>query len=491
MPKMMRTPPPTLTAKSCRKCSSPDNEQMVQCDDCDLWYHFVCVNVTQDVENHPWSCPTCLQKQETANGAQNQSDAHQKDDKKRDEVSEKLSQIGDPSKTIRSSTSSHRQLLNLQLQKLNEEQEARRKQLVIEQEARRKQLALEQEILEAQKTYAIEEKRNREERYRLLEEIANETSSNGTQSVHGSKSIVNKQVHVETWIQNSLVHQGPELIHSSTRVHPSVTNVAMLNAKSQDQANGTTLHTITQQNPNNTSVTGQQNVPGTSAYPVQQRHARLPAMVNFSPGVPQHMQPTQHMLPTQHMQPTQHMSTQHTQYQSHIQPLPQIHLLSGMQQPRHAVQQMQPPRHAMQQMQPSRQPQCASVNATHMPIGHQGQNVPAQSGQSFNFNGDGYLSQSQLAARQINPKELPKFEGNPEDWPMFITAYEESTRMCGYTNQENMFRLQRCLKGKPFDMLKGDLMHPNNVPTVISTLRMLYGRPANIINSLIHRTCRA
>lgn len=44
---------------SCPICKSFDNSRMVQCDDCSLWYHFECVGVTQEVENHDWSCDVC------------------------------------------------------------------------------------------------------------------------------------------------------------------------------------------------------------------------------------------------------------------------------------------------------------------------------------------------------------------------------------------------------------------------------------------------
>lgn len=51
------------------------------------------------------------------------------------------------------------------------------------------------------------------------------------------------------------------------------------------------------------------------------------------------------------------------------------------------------------------------------------------------------LTNSQLAARQVLSKDLPSFFGNPEDWPVFISNYENSTAECGYTNTENLIRL--------------------------------------------------
>lgn len=33
--------------------------EMVQCDRCNLWHHFTCVQVTQEIENVQWSCAKC------------------------------------------------------------------------------------------------------------------------------------------------------------------------------------------------------------------------------------------------------------------------------------------------------------------------------------------------------------------------------------------------------------------------------------------------
>lgn len=40
------------------------------------------------------------------------------------------------------------------------------------------------------------------------------------------------------------------------------------------------------------------------------------------------------------------------------------------------------------------------------------------------------LTQVQIAARQVLGKDLPTFGGNPEDWPIFISNFEQSTASC-------------------------------------------------------------
>uniref|UniRef100_A0A182KHA5 Uncharacterized protein n=1 Tax=Anopheles christyi TaxID=43041 RepID=A0A182KHA5_9DIPT len=45
------------------------------------------------------------------------------------------------------------------------------------------------------------------------------------------------------------------------------------------------------------------------------------------------------------------------------------------------------------------------------------------------------------AARLIGGGKLPFFSGNPEEWSMFISTFEETTRACGFSDGENKMRL--------------------------------------------------
>ncbi|XP_029717444.2 uncharacterized protein LOC115260593 [Aedes albopictus] len=93
----------------------------------------------------------------------------------------------------------------------------------------------------------------------------------------------------------------------------------------------------------------------------------------------------------------------------------------------------------------------------------------------------------QLAARHVMPKELPVFTGNSEEWPMFFSAFNTSTEACGYSNVENLGRLQRCLKGGALEAVRSRLLLPASVPQVMQTLQMLYGRPEQIIYALLQK----
>ncbi|XP_062703974.1 uncharacterized protein LOC134286379 [Aedes albopictus] len=101
--------------------------------------------------------------------------------------------------------------------------------------------------------------------------------------------------------------------------------------------------------------------------------------------------------------------------------------------------------------------------------------------------GTALLNKSQIAARHAVPKELPIFTGEPEEWPLFFASFENTTHLCGFTAEENMVRLQKCLKGKALEAVKCQLLHPSNLDQVIATLKMLFGRPEIIVHSLLQK----
>ncbi|XP_062549474.1 zinc finger protein 853-like [Armigeres subalbatus] len=45
---------------SCGTCRRVDTSRMVQCDDCDAWFHYGCVNVDDSIQYHDWSCNGCM-----------------------------------------------------------------------------------------------------------------------------------------------------------------------------------------------------------------------------------------------------------------------------------------------------------------------------------------------------------------------------------------------------------------------------------------------
>ncbi|XP_062533380.1 uncharacterized protein LOC134202389 [Armigeres subalbatus] len=99
---------------------------------------------------------------------------------------------------------------------------------------------------------------------------------------------------------------------------------------------------------------------------------------------------------------------------------------------------------------------------------------------------DGGLHERQGLQRAASP-DLPLFNGNPEEWPIFFSNFEQSSATCGYSDAENLVRLQRCLKGHALESVRSRLLLPASVPHVIQTLRTLYGRPELIIRSLMSK----
>lgn len=97
------------------------------------------------------------------------------------------------------------------------------------------------------------------------------------------------------------------------------------------------------------------------------------------------------------------------------------------------------------------------------------------------------LTPEQICARQVMSADLPTFSGDPQDWHVFYSQYKHTTSACGYSNSENLVRLQRCIKGQALEYVRSRLLVPELVPKVISTLEMLYGRPSILINHLINK----
>lgn len=87
------------------------------------------------------------------------------------------------------------------------------------------------------------------------------------------------------------------------------------------------------------------------------------------------------------------------------------------------------------------------------------------------------LNSSQIASRQSMPKDLPLFYGHPHDWPQFIKRYYNTTSLCGFSDSENLERLNKCLKGKAKDIVESLLVMPECVDEIIETLREKFGRP--------------
>lgn len=91
-----------------------------------------------------------------------------------------------------------------------------------------------------------------------------------------------------------------------------------------------------------------------------------------------------------------------------------------------------------------------------------------------------------LMRRQILGADLPMFNGNPLEWPAFITEYNRSTVDCEFTASENAQRLRKCLMGSArqcVDML----LYTSEAVRIIEVLRRNFGNPETIVDLLMNK----
>ncbi|XP_055623158.1 uncharacterized protein LOC129766604 [Toxorhynchites rutilus septentrionalis] len=96
-------------------------------------------------------------------------------------------------------------------------------------------------------------------------------------------------------------------------------------------------------------------------------------------------------------------------------------------------------------------------------------------------------SKAQLSARSGVTKRLPVFTGRPEDWSLFYGTFQASNEACGFTDVENLVRLQESLRGPALECVRGQLLLPKSVLKMIQKLRQLYGRPELLLQSQLER----
>lgn len=69
-----------LDTFNCQLCKNVDTMDMVQCDLCDLWFHFVCVGVAEDVAHREWTCKCCIDIQRANQDKKKCSGSHKNPD---------------------------------------------------------------------------------------------------------------------------------------------------------------------------------------------------------------------------------------------------------------------------------------------------------------------------------------------------------------------------------------------------------------------------
>ncbi|XP_062713361.1 uncharacterized protein LOC134290277 [Aedes albopictus] len=439
----------------CRLCERRDNEEMVQCDGCDRWFHFVCVHVTEDIANVSWICPIC----KTSSFIIPPTSTNNLFADQRNQVPPPPTKpISQRSRSKASSRSEARRMKELEMKKLEEELEL--------------------------------EKRFLERKYKLLKEMESETSSvtEEDEEVKLSK--------IEEWLAKTERHGEAE---DSGLVAEAANEQTPNRSAKLDEHQAQNVQRNT--NPSILRVNqGDQRLP----------HQRIPQSLTFAPTPAPNLSHNCHSQGVHYSINARsqfvHAQVQNERYETEVRPAHSVSLAADRE-PRFSSSTLprthfgQYSREYQEDNQHSRVPQ-GYTNVASIPAINPGRinefapgqrstpirTVQPESGQAaFNEETLGVLNRSQIAARQAVSRDLPDFDGSLEEWPLFYATFHSSTQMCGFTNEENMLRLRKCLKGKALEAVKCELLHPANVADVMSTLKMLYGRPDAIVQSIIKR----
>ncbi|XP_062712389.1 uncharacterized protein LOC134289825 [Aedes albopictus] len=434
---------------SCKSCTRPDtdDEKWVACDRCKLWEHFECAGVSESVKNRRYLCKECeltvaaptastsrSLRPPPSEGRSLRSSTAKSGLKPVNKVTTLASKFSRSANSTTSSTRAAR--LEAQMKLVEEEQVLKEQELEAQEAMRRKEMEEEERRLEERKALLEEEARLRQ---RKLQE---EKEYQKRQQVIRMESLEKR---------NTIARQLSACSSKSESIPDSEQQIALWLQQCSPE-------------PFEDRISSLQIDAGEGAEQLVQDQPPSTAGQRPSYQRPRANQDCQEPLPSER----DNIETQqdnHDVFRSRF---------NGPTQP------------------PLQDGRTSVSRADHARF--RDANMPYQqnpgSRQAFQPEGaafHGALSPSQLAARQVMGKELPNFTGNPEDWPIFICSFEQSTSACGYSDAENLMRLQRCLKGQAYESVRSRLLLPSSVPQVINTLRTLYGRPELLIRTLIEK----
>jgi hypothetical protein len=89
-----------------------------------------------------------------------------------------------------------------------------------------------------------------------------------------------------------------------------------------------------------------------------------------------------------------------------------------------------------------------------------------------------------LMRRQVIKHYLPAFDGKYDEWPIFFSQYQMTTKACNVTDVENIQRLQKSHRGSAREAVKSMLVSPSNLHRVMKILRKWYGKPKYILDTI-------
>lgn len=414
--------------QNCSGCNKPSfsDGTTVACYQCHRWYHDACAGGA--VADGSWACVACV-----------------------------LSMSG-PAKSIISTSSTRSARVRLELLRLEEVQKVKEKHMLERQE---------QERLREERTQKEKEdlaQKFIDEKFTLL---MSETLEDGASSVRSRGSRQRSVDKVNTWMEAG----NQETSAADIAFDNSVVSLSQPPARMQNLLQGTPLSSLGAKVVSCTSVT-QTLVPPSTPIAIQSTMS----LRNVPPGLPATAMVPRSAMPDLafHQTTSSRMKTNATSAAlSTVQPPlvstwmepPVGSVLPSVPDQRHSNGQPLLQSHPMYE---DRSQHVPSVQP-HQP--HVDQSRPALPNAAYNGVPGPFLGQyqQQMAARQVVPRELPIFAGNPEDWPLFISSYRNSTLMCGYTDAENLKRLQKCLRGNALEVVRSNLLLPLSVPQVMAS----------------------
>ncbi|XP_055588978.1 uncharacterized protein LOC129741278 [Uranotaenia lowii] len=458
---------------------------MVACDKCDSWWHFECVGVSDSIGEKDFICPRCTQPQD------------------------KQTTIVPPAESIcssKASTSCSARKAKLRLKKLEEMKAIQDKQLDLERQEQENRFRLDQRKLEMEKKFI-------QDKFRVLEEGAEEEEEDERQSGKSNRS---NSSQIIQWkvdrllggaVSSTVVPLAPE-----TEFTPATSNNGFPVVSAMEY---TLAPVTTRQSTVSFPVSASNRIqePSGMAYPfyssgenylsagnhIQQNlpvgavntnvfnslrsslmsTGAIPKSAPFNPVGQQTSTPVSRGLPVASGLP---VAQQYSSVPAVVPPsstIPQTAIPASF--------------HTQSVNQPA---VMSSVNDCQNPYAFTN-DVPVSAmlapaatlpNSVYNpFENYSTPNRSQMAARQLMAKDLPQFSGDPEDWPLFSTMFYNTSQACGYSDADNLTRLQRCLRGPALDAVRSKLLLPSSVPVIMETLRSLYGRPEILIPTLLRK----
>ncbi|XP_055527219.1 uncharacterized protein LOC129719835 [Wyeomyia smithii] len=479
---------------NCALCAQPDeHDDMVACDSCHLWHHYSCVKVTASVQDRKWHCPSCeplcegrTNKVQEKDSENNFPNSNVLGVQMRSEKSLANSKSSRRSKKLigESITSSTRVRLELELKAVEEQRLLQEEELAEEMKWKETQRKLEEEFRE--KVLAIEAKRINEEKRALEQKMADEREYRRQQMAIRKQSAEEK---------NKLIQQASEYNSS----HGSITSSGVSFTKSRDKVKDWLKNTNQQIEGTKQASTSavKPSADLNQVVPLNRANKKMNTVINSQLPTPNNVV-SQHgdvVKPSvsQRVQETQNQTNQLNKPNNYSKETSNISARSRVQDYASEICSAIESENNFDRNNYVDHSQCGPTNSQVEYEASDQQSIQHNPDKIRDRRKDDNLegpTSRQLATRQVIGKDLPIFSGNSDEWPIWISNFQRSTTSCGFSDDENLIRLQRCLKGPALEAVRSRLLSPAGVPHIIKALQMRYGRPETLIRALTERVCR-